>query len=501
MNVKQISIIALLSSVMGGGVSLFGYKMFSEEDKVYHTVEHTQPVKFSNYIADTTMLVPEGMNFIQAAEVSTPAVVHIKTYFESNRGSAQRSPFEDMLRDYFGEQFPQHRGEERGGGNSPMEGGTGSGVIITSDGFIATNNHVIDKADKIEVTLNDKRSFTATVVGTDPSTDLAVLKIEEEGLKHLTFGNSESVKIGEWVLAVGNPFNLTSTVTAGIVSAKSRNINILRDRDNLAIESFIQTDAAVNPGNSGGALVDLRGNLVGINTAIATPTGSFSGYSFAVPAAIVKKVTGDIIKYGAVQRALLGVSIIDINSQLAREKSLENIKGVYVASVNETSAAAGAGIQEGDVITKVNDRAVNSAAQLQESIAMHNPGDVVKITFVRKGKVKEVDATLKNKRGDTSIVKREVASTNEFLGASLSSLSNEELKKLKIESGVKVMKVGPGKFRDAGISDGFIITSIDKVKVKEPKDIMSILDENRTGGVLIEGIYSNGQKGFYAIGF
>ncbi|MFN6945049.1 MAG: Do family serine endopeptidase [Cytophagaceae bacterium] len=499
MNFKQVVIVVFLASFLGGGLSLAGYKLLVGE-KTYHTIEHPQPVRFSNYIADTTMLVPEGLNFVQAAEKATPTVVHIKTFFEAgSAGGGARSPFEDMLRDYFGEQYPQK--EQRGGRGGQTQAGAGSGVIISSDGFIVTNNHVIDRSDKIEVTLDDKRVYIAEVIGTDPATDLALIKIKEEGLPVAKFGNSDNVKIGEWVLAVGNPFNLTSTVTAGIVSAKSRNINILRDRDNLAIESFIQTDAAVNPGNSGGALVDLRGNLIGINTAIATPTGSFSGYSFAVPVALVQKVTEDLIKYGTVQRALLGVSIMDINGQLAKEKNLENNRGVYVAAVNEGSSAAGAGIKEGDIITRINGVVVNSAAQLQERVATQRPGDKVMVTFLRNGKINEVSCILKNKMGDTSIVKKDLAVVKQLLGAELAMLSVDELKKLKVEGGAKVIKIGPGKLRDAGIAEGFVITAIDKVKVRDPQDVAKILGENRSGGVLIEGIYSNGQKGFYAIGF
>lgn len=500
MKIKNIIVVALIASFFGGGLSLFGYKMLIVE-KTYHTFEHPQPVRFSNYIADTTMLVPEGLNFVNAAEAATPAVVHIKTFFEaSNAGVQQRSPFEDMLKDYFGEQF-QGAPQGREGGAGPTQAGAGSGVIISSDGYIVTNNHVIDKSDKVEVTLNDKRTYIAKVIGIDPTTDLALIKIEETNLPTIRFGDSDKVRIGEWVLAVGNPFNLTSTVTAGIVSAKSRNINILRDRENMAIESFIQTDAAVNPGNSGGALVDLRGQLIGINTAIATPTGTFSGYSFAVPVALVQKVTEDLIKYGTVQRALLGVSIMDINSQLAKEKDLGNIRGVYVASVGEQSSAAKAGIREGDIITKINDQIVNSAAQLQEKIAIYRPGEQVKITYTRNGKVHESTAVLKNKLGDTSIVTREVSLDKKMLGAELINLTKEESRILNVEGGAKVVKVGPGKFRDAGIKEGFIITSVDKVKIKDSSDISKLLGESKTGGVLIEGIYTNGQKGFYAIGF
>ncbi|MCS7073317.1 MAG: trypsin-like peptidase domain-containing protein, partial [Bacteroidia bacterium] len=300
----------------------------------------------------------QPMDFRSAAAQATPAVVHIKSTI-TKRNSRSSSPFGDdfnPFREFFGDGFIQPQ---------PTDA-TGSGVILTADGYVATNNHVIENADKIEVILNDNRSYTATLVGTDPSTDLALLKINEKNLPFLKFGDSDKLEIGEWVLAVGNPFNLTSTVTAGIVSAKARSINILQDR--FKIESFIQTDAAVNPGNSGGALINTKGELVGINTAIATKTGYFSGYSFAVPVNIVRKVMDDLMQYGEVQRGFLGIEIRDVNAELAKEKKLKDVKGVYVGKVNENSAAESAGLKEGDVITKIDEVKVNTASELQEQI-------------------------------------------------------------------------------------------------------------------------------------
>lgn len=488
----------VFAAFLGAILSLAGYKFFLE-DKRYESIEAKQNARLTTFtVADTSsVIVPEGLNFIHAAKEVRPAVVHIKTYYEAKSSQNQnmpRGPFDDMLKDYFGEGFGQRFHQQS---PTPQQA-SGSGVILTEDGYIATNNHVIEKADKVEVILNDKRSYVATVVGTDPTTDLALLKIEEKALPFVKYGNSDNVNIGEWVLAVGNPFNLTSTVTAGIVSAKGRNIHILED--NMAIESFIQTDAVVNPGNSGGALVDLNGNLIGINTAIATPTGTFAGYSFAVPVALVKKVMEDLYKHGNVQRALLGVTILDVTAQVAKEKGIADINGVYVATVNEGSAAQKAGLKEGDVITAINAVKVNSASELQEQVARYRPGDKIKVSFVRSGKGQEVEAVLRNKMGDTGIVKKEDLASRLIFGAQLKEASSEDLKEVKLDRGVKVVKVNPGKFKDAGIKEGFIITSVDKKRVKHPNEVDAIIQENKTSGVLIEGIYPDGQRAFYAFG-
>jgi serine protease Do len=498
MKTKNLVLVVLLASILSAILSLGGYKLFIE-DKTYQSIEKSQQVRFSNYVADTNIVVPQGLNFIYAADAVRPAVVHIKTLYEvqpsASRRQYQRSPFDDMLRDY-GFSFPDDRLPDMG----PQEA-SGSGVILTEDGYIVTNNHVIDRSDKIEVVLNDKRSYIAKLVGVDPTTDLALLKIEEKSLPFVKYGNSDNVKVGEWVLAVGNPFNLTSTVTAGIVSAKGRNINILRDKDNMAIESFIQTDAAVNPGNSGGALVNLNGELIGINTAIATPTGSFAGYSFAVPVQLVKKVMDDLLKHGHVQRALLGVTILDINDAMAKEKGIKEYSGVYVAGVNPGSAADKGGIKEGDVITRINGMIVNSPSELQENVARFRPGDKIKVVYLRKGEPHEVEVILKNKMGDTSIVKKDDSSVKNLLGAEIRTITKEEAQKMKIAGGAKVSGVSEGKIKEAGIREGFIITSVDKNPVKDAEDVAQILEENRTGGLLIEGIYPNGQKAYYAIGW
>jgi serine protease Do len=496
MNMKKIVLIGFLSSILGGAFALAGYKIFFHENKYQSISESQADFRFSNFktAEDTSqVIVPEGLNFIYAANKVTPAVVHIKTLYEASSGGNQNGDMDQLFRDFFGEGSPH--------GMPPgKQEASGSGVILTEDGYIVTNNHVIDKADKIEVVLNDKRSYKAVLIGTDPTTDLALIKIEEKGLPFVQYGNSDNAKIGEWVLAVGNPFNLTSTVTAGIVSAKARNINILRDKDNLAVESFIQTDAAVNPGNSGGALVDLKGNLIGINTAIATPSGTFAGYSFAVPVALVKKVMDDLLKYGQVQRALLGVQIQDVTAELAKEKGIASVTGVYIGAVNEGSAAQEAGLVAGDVIKKINEANVNSSSELQEQVARYRPGDRVKVTFERKGEVKTAEIILKNKMGDTKLVKLEPGSVKSTLGADLIVAPKEELKKLNIENGVKVIKVNDGKFKDAGIKEGFIIISVDKKKISTPEEMINMIERNQSGGVLLEGIYPNGTKKYYGLG-
>ncbi len=497
MNMRKLILAAFFSSILGGVFALAGYKFFFHEKQYQSISENQGNYELSNFMSATdtaAVIVPEGLNFIYAANVVTPAVVHIKTMYEAQKGSGQQEDMDQLFHDFFGEGSPH--GMPPGG----RQEASGSGVILTEDGYIVTNNHVIDKAAKIEVVLNDKRSYSATLIGVDPTTDLALIKIDETKLPFVKYGNSDNTRVGEWVLAVGNPFNLTSTVTAGIVSAKGRNINILRDKDNLSIESFIQTDAAVNPGNSGGALVDLKGNLIGINTAIATPSGSFAGYSFAVPVMLVKKVMDDLLKYGQVQRALLGVQIQDVTAALAKEKGIVSITGVYINAVNNGSAAAEAGLQSGDVIKKVNEKNVNSSSELQEQVARYRPGDRMKVTFERGGDVKIAEIVLKNKMGDTKLVKLEIGAIKSALGADLIAASKEELQKLRLENGVKVTKVNNGKFKDAGVKEGFIIISVDKKKVTNPEEIIDLIERNQTGGVLLEGMYSNGVKKYYGLG-
>ncbi|GEO03743.1 serine protease [Adhaeribacter aerolatus] len=497
MNAKQFFAGITLSALLGGGVAIGGYKL--SEDNLTNTkqeVVNNPQVRYTSEMRSSNVAVPEGLNFQKAANVATPAVVHVMTEYSANVVSRESSPMDPFLRDFFGDSFQQQapRGPQRG---------SGSGVIIAPDGYIVTNNHVIDKANKIEVVLDDKRTYEATLVGTDPSTDIALLKIKAEKLPALRYGNSDDLHVGEWVLAVGNPMNLTSTVTAGIVSAKGRNIDILRSKDpnqKYSIESFIQTDAAVNPGNSGGALVNLNGDLVGINTAIASQTGSFAGYSFAVPSAIVSKVVDDLLKYGEVQRALLGAEIREIDAAFAKEKDLKTLNGVYVNNVSEKGGAEEAGIKSGDVITAINNVSVKKSSALLEQIARYRPGDEVKVTYLRDGKEQTANVTLKSLSNSTALVKSSNAKAITFNGATFSPVSKQEMTKLGIQGGAKVSDVKNSKFRESGMTDGFIITRIDKQTVKEPADIEKYLKSQEGRVVYVEGFYPDGLKAYYPIG-
>lgn len=468
--------ITFLMVVGGAFVAVWGYSTFFEKPQVV-TITEKQPLKYATFSADSNVTLPD-LTF--AAEKSIHAVVHIATQSVRGGGWSSGNPFFD---EFFGlrDQQPQ------------IAQGFGSGVIISSDGFIITNNHVIEDAQNIKVILNDKREFEAKLVGADPSTDIALLKVEAKDLQYLIYGNSNDLKLGEWVLAVGNPFNLTSTVTAGIVSARSRNLGI--NEDQLSVESFIQTDAVVNSGNSGGALVNQQGNLVGINTAIYSRTGSYTGYSFAVPVSIVGKVVEDLKKYGEVQRALLGVNIGDVNAEIAKELKLEKVEGVYVGGVPENGAAREAGIKEKDVIIQVEGEPTKNTAELQEKISQYRPGDNVKVVVIRDNEKKQFTVTLRNKHGDTEIVR----DNNSTLGAEFVVVGEKEKEKLDINSGIKVIKLDNGKLKTSGIKEGFIITNVNKKPIYEVKDFKREV-ENAKGGILVEGIYPNGEQAFFVFG-
>jgi Do/DeqQ family serine protease len=479
---KQLSMVALVSVVSGlVGAYAFNFLLNNDQEPGQALKRDANPGRLVSLDPAMASAMPAG--FVAASDATVPAVVHVKTTYSVSNSSGSYNPFQDF---FWG---------NRGYSNPQPSRSAGSGVIITDDGFIVTNNHVVENSDKVEVTLHDKRTLQAKVIGTDPSTDLALLKVEDKGLPYLPYGNSDNVKVGEWVLAVGNPFNLTSTVTAGIVSAKARNISILPDQQ-FPIESFIQTDAAVNPGNSGGALVDTQGNLIGINTAIASSTGSFSGYSFAIPVNIVRKVVSDLIEFGNVQRAFIGVSIRDIDSKLAEEKGIKKLNGVYVAGLTDGGAAMNAGIEEGDIITKVGGVEVNSTPELQEQVSKYRPGDKVEVTINRNNNIRNLTVTLRNKDGDTKVIKNETVS---HLGADFEAVSREESSRLGIKNGVKIIRLDAGKLRNAGIREGFIIQSIDNRPVTTPSDITAVLN-NKKGGVLIEGIYPNGTRAYYGFG-
>jgi len=475
-----------LVAVLGGLISLGGFALLQKNTENLKGVpQPSTPVQFTSL----TGLPSSNPDFTAAANTSIHAVVHVKTEY------AQKN---SMYDNFFN--FHDFFGDSPYGQQGPLQG-AGSGVIISPDGYIVTNNHVVQDATKIEIVLNDKRSFEGTVVGTDPSTDLAVVKIKESNLPFLSYGNSDELQIGEWVLAVGNPFNLTSTVTAGIVSAKARNINILGTPDGTSnsIESFIQTDAAVNRGNSGGALVNTRGELVGINAAIASGNGFYAGYSFAIPVNIVKKVVGDLIDYREVQRAFLGVSIRDIDSKLASEQGMKELRGVYVAEVNDGSAAKEAGIKKGDVITSVNKITVNSTSELLEQISRYHPGEKVTVGVSRDGADQIYNVTLLNRSGTTSLVKNEPKDIMPMLGAKIQVASGDVLRKLGLDHGVQVVELEDGLLRNAGVREGYVITEIDKKPIRNLDDMNKIL-ANKSGGILLEGVYPNRVRAYYGFG-
>ncbi len=439
----------------------------------YISIEQHQKVTLAGSPSDAGHEVPNELNFLTASDKVIAAVVHIRTSYGA--GSFSLNPLEYYYR-------------------SPMRS-SGSGVIVTDDGYIVTNNHVIEDATNIEVMLNNNQRYYAKLIGADPSTDLALLKVRAKNLPFVSYGNSDEIRPGEWVLAIGNPFDLTSTVTAGIVSAKARNIGILRDRNNLQVESFIQTDAAVNPGNSGGALVNLKGELVGINTAIATSTGQYAGYSFAIPVSLVKKVMDDLLEFGQVQRGLLGVQIENVNATIAEQLQLATNQGVLVRRVNRGSAAEESGIKEGDVITAIDRQRINSVSELQEWVARKRPGKTIKVTFIRAGKTDEVAARLKDNSGKEELVARAEQAAIE--GLELSDAAYNDLVRLNLEGGVLVNR-SEGKWLEAGIKEGFIIGFLDKVPVDNVNDFYRML-QYKKGGILLEGYYLTGEKKSYGI--
>jgi len=444
----------------------------------------------SAIVHQTSILSPTPLNgpdFSEAASITVNSVVHIRSHFRTK--SQDYDDFFGALREYLGyERRPQR--------TYPISG-FGSGVILTHDGYIVTNNHVVEGAELVEVILNDKRIYEAEVVGLDPSTDLALIKIDVEDLPYIEYGNSDQVRVGEWVLAVGNPFNLTSTVTAGIVSAKARDINILGSQG--AIESFIQTDAAVNRGNSGGALVNIYGELIGINAAIASNTGYYQGYSFAIPVNIVKKVIADLKEYGEVQRAYLGIIIREIDQNSADELGLETIRGVYIDGLVDDGGAMKAGIEIGDVITLVDGAEVNSLAQLLEIVGQHSPGQKLEVEVLRNGSIKSFTVELRTEDGSTNVIRKQEEFYSERLGASLSPLTTEEKSEYRLPSGLKVVGVDNGVLNNGGIRKGFIMTNVNGNAVASKSELESALRQN-DGKARISGIYPNGMKVTFEFG-
>jgi serine protease Do len=471
----KIFLTAFLASLLSVSGTLFVYSRHNDNRYQTPVDQKSNPVERTSPVVLTSMQAPVGpVDLTYAATQTVQAVVHVRVRSTVTGDDESDNP---LIQFFYGN---NNRPEQR------KVTGFGSGVIISSDGYIVTNNHVIDGADSIQVTLNNNKVYDAKVIGRDPDTDIALIKIKAEDLPVIKFGNSDNLALGEWVLAVGNPFNLTSTVTAGIVSAKGRSLD---PEGGYKVESFIQTDAALNMGNSGGALVNTKAELVGITSAIISPTGTYSGNSFAIPVNIVKKVVGDLRQYGRVQRALLGIKIQTVTSEIAEKEKLKNVSGAYIASVNPGGAADEAGLKAKDVISKINDLDILTPADLQATVSEHRPGEKIKITYFRNGKENTSSVELKNIDGTTAVVLESSGDT--VFGSKLIPLTSREKEKFSIDSGAKVISVGDGKLKELGIRQGTIISSINGKKVNNASDIK---EASSDGEILssIEGIQPNG---------
>lgn len=483
---SKTKVLFITLSALLVALSIFTVKLYFSQRDIQQSLADAE-VKANSTTDNSASMIrtaymsgDDSDDFVDAAENTVNAVVHIRTEIIS-RGNSYYDFFGSLLEQLYGGQMQVPNN---------ISVGYGSGVVISPDGYIVTNNHVVEGASKIEVTFNDKHKRTATIIGNDPSTDLALIKVDAKDLEYLTFADSDKVRVGEWVLAVGNPFNLTSTVTAGIVSAKARNINILGDGS--TIESFIQTDAAINPGNSGGALVDMDGDLIGINAAIASRTGSYEGYSFAIPSNIVKKVVEDFLQYGTLQRAYLGVSIVEITEELAENKGITEMSGVYIMAVEESGGAKASGIKEGDIILSINNIKVNSNSELIGVIGQYRPGDRVKVAIQRNGNLLEKEVTLKNLEGTEEMHKEGESFYNSLLGIKVQPLSSSLKSDLGINYGLKIVEVENGIFKQKGITNDFIILSVNNQRVNSENDLNKALNSDRNGKVRIEGINSSG---------
>lgn len=488
MKLKQIFTIVGISA--GTAIaSVWGYAKLTQPHFNGEQNVNKIPANYAGYYGNNKL--PASIDFTGAATAGTPAVVHIKTKIKARQVSnnlprrGNGNPFSDM---FGGDLFEEFFGPRIN--VIPEQQASGSGVIVSEDGYIITNNHVVSGADEITVTLSNKKTYKATVVGTDANTDLAVIKVEASGLPFLIYGNSDEAKLGQWVLAIGYPLNLDVTVTAGIVSAKARNINIINQNKEAKapVESFIQTDAAVNPGNSGGALINLNGELIGINTAIASQTGNYIGYSYAIPINLTKKVVNDIIKYGTVQRAFLGISYANDNlsDEQKKKEGIKEDNGVYVTDILEGGSAAAAGLKKGDYIKKINGNNVMTGTEMAEQIARLKPGDKVNVTYERDGKENSVNLVLKNRLNTTSVVKS--ASVLEKLGADFATLDAKTAKANDLDGGVVVKKIGDGLLKKSRIEEGFVITSINGVEMKNADDLKNFM-KSAKGTVYAEGIY------------
>ena len=486
MKLKQVAGIVIISAATTLG-SLWGYNHFNPINTsgayTYAQDSTKVPGNYAKFFENGKTVGPA--DFVDAASAAIPATVHIKTKTvrQASNNLPRKNPFSDLFgidpNDFFGDRS-----------RSQPEMGSGSGVIISEDGYVVTNNHVVDGADEVTVTLSNRKSFKAKVVASDPSTDLAVVKVEAKGLPFLLYGNSDDVKVGQWVLAVGYPLSLETTVTAGIVSAKGRSIDINSRQSQTPVESFIQTDAAVNPGNSGGPLINPQGQLIGINSAIASPTGSYAGYSFTIPVNIVKKVVTDLIKYGTTQRAYLGIEYAreNMSDEMKKDKGIkDDEEGVYIMNVREKGAAANAGLLTGDLITKLNGIPIFSGSELVGQIAIYRPGDKIKITYKRNNKENEVMVTLMNNSGNMEVVKN---SAFDKLGAQLQPLQKKDAEKLKVKGGIVVASISEkGLFSKTRMEEGFVILKVNGREVNTVDEFRKIVEQAGNGSLKLEGVY------------
>jgi len=497
MKLKQVVAIMLISSSTAVG-SMWAYNKISQKDTYVYQAQTpgtTNTKTPSNYAKfdGITGVSNAPADFTAAASAAIPATVHIKTKTNAvaTNNLPRRNPFSDLFGDGFDDLFG-----DRGGRSLPQMA-SGSGAIVSEDGYIVTNNHVVDGADDINVTLSNQKSFKAKLVATDPSTDLAIIKIEAKGLPFLLYGNSDDVQVGQWVLAVGYPLTLEATVTAGIVSAKGRTLDINRRQSKSPIESFIQTDAAVNPGNSGGPLINTEGKLVGINSAIASPTGSYAGYSFTIPVNIVKKITSDLMKFGTVQRAYLGINYApsNLSEDVKKQNGIKDGEGVYVTGVTKDGGAAAAGIKDGDFITKINGTPISSGADLVGQIAIYRPGDKIKVSYVHDGKEITTDVLLKNSSGNTDVVKTSVL---DKLGE-FETVSKKDATEYGIKGGVRIKSMNEkGPLSKTRIEDNYVITKVNGVEVTTVDELRKEIEKNSTGTVKLDGVYP-GYEGNYPI--
>ena len=503
-NLKLVAML-IAASILGSAATMMATSALQKKGVITDTYvlnKESQPVSNDGFVKTSTRTVDMSRDFTDVAESTINTVVSIKSFAtpqQSMYGGDFFDPFEFFFGPGYGNGQRGRKQQQQQQKSEPQPRGMGSGVIISPDGYIVTNNHVIDGAEKLEVTLNDNRTFNATVVGTDEKTDIALIKINAKDLHAITFGNSDAVKVGQWCVAVGNPFGFNSTVTAGIISATARGMNT---NDNGGIKAFIQHDAAVNPGNSGGALVNTAGELIGINMMIYSQTGNYSGCSFAVPSNTVKKVITDIKQYGTVQRAVLGIQYTELTAEKAKEEKITATnEGLYVAKVTDRGAAKEAGLQEGDVIVKLNGARVKDSGEMQEEMNKLRPGDKAEIEYYRDNKLKRTTVTFKNDQGNTKITKQSDVMS---LGCAFTELTADEKEDLAISKGLKVVGIKAGKFKSAGIRDGFIITDINNIPVDSRDDVENIYNQIMRSGdsdkvMFITGFYPTGKKVYYAV--